>query len=158
MRRKLKSKRAVTPDLVYDSPKVAKLINYVMEKGHKNIARGIVYGAFDEIKAKTKEEPLEVFERALTNVGPTVEVKTRRVGGANYQIPHEVTADRRLALSLRWLIEFARGKGGRPMQARLAEEILAASNNEGEAIKKRETVHKMAEANRAFAHFARRSS
>lgn len=158
MRRKLKSKRVVQPDLKYQSPKVAKLINYIMEKGHKHIASGIVYGAFDDIAEKTKQDPLEVFDEALKNAGPQMEIRTRRVGGANYQIPHEVSADRRLALALRWIIEFARGKSGKPMQARLADEILAASRNEGEAVKKRENVHKMAEANRAFAHFARSAS
>ncbi len=158
MRRKLKSKRLVNPDQKFNSPKVAKLMNYIMEKGHKHIASGIVYGAFAEIAEKTKRDPLEVYEDALKNAGPLMEIKTRRVGGANYQIPHEVSPERRLALSLRWLIEFARGKGGKPMQSRLADEIIAASKNEGEAVKKRENVHKMAEANRAFAHFARSSA
>lgn len=156
MRRKLKSKKTVTPDYRYQSPKVAKLINYVMEKGHKNIARDIVYGAFDQIKTKTKQEPLEIFDQALRNSGPVMEIKTRRVGGANYQIPHEVNPERQLTLSLRWLLEFARAKKGKPMQAKLAEEIMAAAKNEGETIKRRENVHKMAEANRAFAHFARK--
>ena len=155
MRRKLKSKRVLPADEVYQSTKVSKLINYVMEKGHKNIARGIVYGAFADIKETTKKDPLEVFEAALSNAAPQMEIKTRRVGGANYQIPHEVDPERRLTLALRWLIEFARAKKGSTMQERLAAEILAASKNEGEAIKRRENVHKMAEANRAFAHFAR---
>ncbi len=158
MRRKLKNKRALLPDDVYQSVKVSKLINYVMEKGHKNIARSIVYGAFEDIKKEAKKEPLEVFEQALQNVGPQMEIKTKRVGGANYQIPHEVSPERRLTLSLRWLIEFTRAKKGKQASQRLADEILAASKNEGEAVKRRENVHKMAEANRAFAHFARTAS
>jgi small subunit ribosomal protein S7 len=156
MRRKLKSKKVLAPDDVYQSVKVTKLINYVMEKGHKNIARTAVYGALDDIKEQTKKEPLEVFEQALNNVGPQMEIRSRRVGGANYQIPHEVSPQRRLTLSLRWLIEFARAKKGKTIRERLANEILAASKNEGEAVKRRENVHRMAEANRAFAHFARR--
>jgi small subunit ribosomal protein S7 len=158
MRRKLKSKRVVVADEIYQSPKVSKLMNYVMEKGHKTIARSIVYGAFEDIKEMTKKDPLEVFEAALQNAAPLMEIKTRRVGGANYQIPHEVGPERRLTLGLRWLIEFARAKKGKTMRERLAAEILAASRNEGEAIKRRENVHKMAEANRAFAHFARSAS
>lgn len=158
MRRKLKSKRVLIPDEQYQSPKVTKLINYVMEKGHKDIARSIVYGAFDDIKTQTKKDPLAVFETALENAAPQMEIKTRRVGGANYQIPFEVNPERRLTLALRWLIEFARAKKGTTMRERLGNEILAASKNEGEAIKRRENVHKMAEANRAFAHFARASS
>ena len=156
MRRKLKSKRVLAPDYRYQSVKVTKLINYVMEKGHKNIARAIVYGALDEIKEKTKKEPLEVFDQALHNSGPLMEIKTRRVGGANYQIPHEVSEARKLTLSLRWLLEFARAKKGKPMRQKLAEEIMAAAKNEGETIKRRENIHRMAEANRAFAHFARK--
>lgn len=156
MRRKLKSKRVLDPDYRYQSPKVAKLINYVMEKGHKNIAREIVYGAFSDIKNQTKKEPLEIFDLALQNSGPLMEIKTRRVGGANYQIPHEVSDARKLTLSLRWILEFARAKKGKTMQKRLAEEIMAAAKGEGETIKRRENVHKMAEANRAFAHFARK--
>ncbi len=156
MRRKLKSKQKLSPDYRYNSTKVAKLINYVMEKGHKQIARDIVYGAFDDIKKDTKKEPLEVFDAALHNSGPLMEIKTRRVGGANYQIPHEVSDARKLTLSLRWILEFARAKKGKPMRQKLAEEIVLASKNEGETIKRRENVHKMAEANRAFAHFARK--
>jgi len=144
------------PDYRYQSPKVAKLINYVMEKGHKNIAREIVYGAFTDIKTQTKKEPLEIFDLALQNSGPLMEIKTRRGGGANYQIPHEVSDARKLTLSLRWILEFARAKKGKTMQKRLAEEIMAAAKGEGETIKRRENVHKMAEANRAFAHFARK--
>ena len=158
MRRKLKSKRLLAPEPKYQSVKVAKLINYIMEKGHKEIARGVVYGALADLAQATKKEALEAFEGALQNAGPLMEIKTRRVGGANYQIPHEVQPDRRLALALRWLIEAARSKKGKTIRERLATELLAAYKNEGEVIKKRENVHKMAEANRAFAHFARVST
>lgn len=155
MRRKLKAKPKVTPDLVYDSEKVAKFINYLMLDGKKNTARKIIYGALDEIKEQTKNDsPLEIFELALKNTGPTMEVRSRRVGGANYQIPREVRPERRLFLSMKWIIDAARSKKGKPMHERLAEELIAASNNEGEAIKKRENTHRMAEANKAFAHFA----
>lgn len=155
MRRTVKSRRQASPDLRYDSLKVAKLINYVMEEGKKEIARKVVYGALEDMKEKTKREPVEVLEEALRNAGPQMEIKTRRVGGANYQIPHEVSPERRLTLALRWIIDAARSKSGKPIRERLADELLAASQNTGEAIKKRETVHKMAEANRAFAHFSR---
>lgn len=139
----------------YSSTKVEKLINYIMERGKKNTARAVVYGAFEIIKEKKKDlEPLEVFELALKNTGPLMEIRSRRVGGANYQVPREVRPERRFALSMRWIIDAARGKKGRPMHQKLADEILAASNNEGDAVKKRENVHKMAEANKAFAHFA----
>ncbi len=156
MRRKVKNRNKVGADPVYQSTKVSKLVNYVMEEGQKNVARSIVYGALEDIKATTKRDPLEVFEDALEKVGPLVETRSRRVGGANYQIPHEVLPNRRLTLALRWLVSFARAKKGKTIRERLADEILAASKNEGEAVKKRENVHKMAEANRAFAHFARR--
>lgn len=155
MRRKLKAKPQVKPDLVYDSEKVAKFVNYLMLDGKKNTARKIIYGALDKIKEETKNpNPLEVFETALKNTGPTMEVRSRRVGGANYQIPREVRPERRQFLSMKWIIEAARGRSGKPMAERLAEEIIAASNNEGEAVKKRENTHRMAEANKAFAHFA----
>ena len=155
MRRKLKAKPAITPDSVYESEKVAKFINYVMQEGKKTTARGVVYRAMDEIKEKAKvADPLEIFELALKNTGPTMEVRSRRVGGANYQIPREVRPERRTYLSMKWIIDAARGKSGKPMYKLLAEEIIAASNNEGEAIKKRENTHRMAEANKAFAHFA----
>lgn len=155
MRRKVKNRNIPGEDLVYKSEKVSKLINYVMERGKKNTARTIVYDAFDIVKEKKKDLlPLEVFELALKNTGPLMEIRSRRVGGANYQVPHEVRPDRRLALSMRWIIGAAKSKKGRPMHEKLADEILSASNNEGEAVKKRENVHKMAEANKAFAHFA----
>ena len=155
MRRPLKKKVERKPDMMYDSIKVGQFINYIMRKGKKNTARKVVYAAFDEIKQKTKkDDPVEIFELALKNVGPTVEVRSRRVGGANYQVPREVRAERRLALSMRWIITAAKTKKGSPMYKRLADELVAASNNEGEAVKKRENTHKMAEANKAFAHFA----
>ena len=155
MRRKLKAKPKLTPDLSYDSEKVAKFINYAMQEGKKTTARKVVYGSFEVIKEKTKNpNPLEVFELALKNTGPTMEVRSRRVGGANYQIPREVRPERRQFLSMKWIIDAARAKKGKPMADRLAEEIIAASNNEGDAVRKRENTHKMAEANKAFAHFA----
>ncbi len=154
MRRKHKPTSRLQPDLVYQNLKVEKLINYVMERGKKNTARKIVYGALEEVKEKTKAEPLEIFEQAINNVGPQMEVRSRRVGGANYQVPHEVRPERRLALGLRWIIDAAKAKSGRPMLSRLADELVSAAKNEGDAIKKKENVHKMAEANRAFAHFA----
>lgn len=125
-----------------------------MERGKKNVARSLVYKAFEIIKEKTKEEPLEVFETAIRNVAPQVEVRSRRVGGANYQVPHEVRPERKQALTFRWIIAAAKGKKGKGMAIKLADEIMAAAKNEGDAVKKRENVHKMAEANRAFAHFA----
>jgi len=140
--------------MVFESVRLAQFINYVMKDGKKNTARKIVYGALDEIKEKTGGEPLEVFEAAIRNVGPSMEVRSRRVGGANYQVPREVRPERRQALAMRWILTAARAKGGSPMQKRLAEELIAASNNEGEAIKKKENTLKMAEANKAFAHFA----
>jgi small subunit ribosomal protein S7 len=128
----------------------------VMESGKKNVARKIVYGAFEEIKKQdAKANPIAIFDTALKNVGPNMEVRSRRVGGANYQIPREVRPERKAALAMRWIIEAAKKqRGNKTMQTRLAEELLSASKNEGEAVKKRENVHKMAEANRAFAHFA----
>ncbi|KKQ83169.1 MAG: 30S ribosomal protein S7 [Parcubacteria group bacterium GW2011_GWB1_38_8] len=154
MRRKLKAKPKINPDLVYDSEKVAKFINYCMERGKKNTAAKIVHESFAMIKEKSKADPMEIFEMALKNTGPTMEVRSRRVGGANYQIPREVRPERRQFLSMKWIIEAARTKKGKSMSEKLAEEIMAASNNEGEAVRKRENTHKMAEANKAFAHFA----
>lgn len=155
MRRKVKNRNYPNPDFVYNSTKISKFTNCIMEMGKKNAARSIVYGALDLIKEKTKSDnPLEIFENALKNAGPTLEVRSRRIGGANYQVPREVRPERRQALAMRWIIDAARSKKGKPMHIKLAEEILAASNNEGEAIKKKENTHKMAEANKAFAHFA----
>ncbi|MEK7477767.1 MAG: 30S ribosomal protein S7 [Patescibacteria group bacterium] len=154
MRRKITNKKTLKPDIAYNSVSVAKLINYIMERGKKNTARKIVYGAFDIIKKDTKQDPAEVFENALRNVGPMTEIRSRRIGGANYQVPHEVQPARKLALALRWIIDASSSKKGSGMAAKLAAELMAANKNEGDAVRKRENVHKMAEANRAFAHFA----
>lgn len=143
------------PDVTYNSLKLSKFTNYIMQSGKKNIARKIVVDCMNEIKEKAKvENPLEIFESALKNTTPSMEVRSRRVGGANYQVPREVRPERKQALSMKWIIEAARNKKGKPIHIKLAEEIISASKNEGEAIKKRENVHKMAEANKAFAHFA----
>jgi small subunit ribosomal protein S7 len=155
MRRPIKKRHVAKPETIYQSVNVAKLINYIMKDGKKTAARKVVYGALTDIKGRADGiDPLEVLETALRNVGPTVEVRSRRVGGANYQVPREVRPERRIALSYRWLIDAARHKKGSPMAKRLADELFAASKNEGEAVKKRENVHKMADANKAFAHFA----
>ncbi len=154
MRRKVKNRNIVSPDFKYDSAKVSKFINYVMQRGQKETARKIVYSAFNEIKEKTSAEPMEIFDAALKNTGPMTEVRSRRVGGANYQIPREVRPERRSFLSMKWIIEAAREAKGKPMAEKLADEIILASKNEGKAVKKREDTHKMAEANKAFAHFA----
>ena len=155
MRRKLNIKRELKPDVNYASLKLAKFANYIMESGKKNIARSIVADCMNIIKEKAKvENPLEIFETALKNTTPAMEVRSRRVGGANYQVPREVRPERKQALSMKWIIEAARTKKGAPIHIKLADEIIAASKNEGEAVKKRENVHKMAEANKAFAHFA----
>ncbi|HEY4517892.1 MAG TPA: 30S ribosomal protein S7 [Candidatus Paceibacterota bacterium] len=154
MRRKLKNKPELPADVTYNSVKVTKLMNYIMKKGNKNAARKIVYGAFSEIKEKTKGDPLPIFEAAVKNISPVVEVRSRRVGGANYQVPREVRPERRLSLAYRWLIAAADSKKGIPMHKKLADEIIAASNNEGTAVKKKEDTHRMAESNKAFAHFA----
>jgi small subunit ribosomal protein S7 len=141
--------------MTYDSLKLAKLTNYIMDSGKKTIARAIVADCMKAIKEQAKvENPMEIFELALKNTTPAMEVRSRRVGGANYQVPREVRPERKNALSMKWIVEAARSKKGKPMHLKLAEEIIAASKNEGEAVKKRENVHKMAEANKAFAHFA----
>jgi small subunit ribosomal protein S7 len=155
MRRKKNIKRDLKPDMTYDSLKLAKLTNYIMDSGKKTIARAIVADCMNAIKEQAKvENPMEIFELALKNTTPAMEVRSRRVGGANYQVPREVRPERKNALSMKWIVEAARSKKGKPMHLKLAEEIIAASKNEGEAVKKRENVHKMAEANKAFAHFA----
>lgn len=155
MRGKQAIKRKGKPDHRYNNLEVSKLINYVMERGKKTVAQAVVYGAFDIIEQKTKRRPVEVFEEAIKNVAPVLEVKSKRVGGANYQIPMPVRGDRRLSLALRWIINAAQARKGKPMREKLAMELLDASNREGAAVKKREDVHRMAEANKAFAHFAR---
>jgi len=155
MRGKRAPKRVIAPDSRYNSEVVARFINYIMLDGKKTIAQKVVYGAFDIIKEKTDKDPLEVFDLAMKNITPSVEVKSKRVGGANYQIPMQVRGDRRHALAFRWVIAVARGRKGRPMAEKLAHEFMAAAEGEGDAVKKRMDVHRMAEANRAFAHFAR---
>lgn len=147
------SKRDVLPDPMYNDKVVSKLVNNIMESGKKGVAQKICYDAFDIIKDKTGKDPLEVFETALNNIMPVLEVKARRVGGATYQVPMEVRPERRQALGLRWLVGYARQRGERTMKERLAGEILDATNNLGGAYKKKEDTHKMAEANRAFAHY-----
>ncbi len=155
MRRKIKNRNIVEPDIVYNSPKLAKFINNVMLNGKKETARKSVYKAFDIIKEETgNPNPLEVFDTAIKNASPLVEVRSRRIGGANYQVPREVRPERRTALAMRWIINAARSKKGASIDKKLAEELIAASKNEGAAVKKREDTHKMAEANKAFAHFA----
>jgi small subunit ribosomal protein S7 len=155
MRGKQAPKRKIEADPKYHSLTVAKLINSIMYDGKKTTAQKIVYGAFDVIEAKAKKNPLEVFETALRNVSPTLEVKSKRVGGANYQIPMQVRAERRTQLAFRWLLTAARSGKGKPMKEKLATELLNAADNQGEAVKKKADVQRMAEANRAFAHFAR---
>ncbi len=155
MRRPLKKKPIINPDVRYDSIKVEKLINHVMEDGKKEIARKIVYKAFEEIKTSEKvENPLEIFDAALKNAAPVMEVRSRRVGGANYQVPREVRPERRQFLAMSWITNAAASKKGTPMHQKLANELILASKGEGEAVKKKENTHKMAEANKAFAHFA----
>jgi small subunit ribosomal protein S7 len=146
-------KRDVLPDPIYGNKIVTKLINQVMLSGKKGVAQKICYGAFDIIKEKTGKDPMEVFEQAMNNVMPMLEVKARRVGGATYQVPIEIRADRRQTLGLRWLVTYARTRGEKTMMQRLAAEILDAANNTGGAVKKKEDTHRMAEANRAFAHY-----
>lgn len=146
-------KREIAPDPLYNNVDVAKLINKVMIDGKKSIAEKIVYGAFDIIREKTKRDPLEVFYQALNNVMPLVEVRPRRVGGANYQVPIEVRPERSKSLGLRWLVQYARERQGRSMIEKLAQEIMDAANGTGGAVKKREDTHRMAEANKAFAHY-----
>lgn len=148
-------KREALPDPVYNSETVGKFINYIMRKGKKTIARKIVYGAFDIMKEKTKKDPLETFNQAIQNASPYLEVRPKRIGGATYQVPMEVRGERQVTLSMRWIIAAAKSKKGRPMKEKLSEELLNASNNTGWAIKKRHDTHRMAEANRAFAHFGR---
>ena len=153
MRKRRAVKRDVLADPMYNSKLVTKLINRIMLDGKKGIAQNILYDAFDIIKEKTGKEPMEVFEAAMENIKPALEVKSRRVGGANYQVPIEVRADRSQALALRWLVNYARLRGGHSMAENLANEIIDASEGTGGAVKKREDTHKMAEANKAFAHY-----
>ena len=156
MRGKQAPKRKTIPDPKFNSEEIAKLINYLMRKGKKSIAQSVVYGALAFVSEKTKRDPLDVFGDALKNVAPQVEVKSRRVGGANYQIPMPVQGPRRQALAFRWIIAAANTRKGKPMSVKLGNEIISAANDEGDAVKKRQDVQRMADANRAFAHFARR--
>ena len=153
MRKRRATKRDVLADPIYNSKLVTKLINRVMLDGKKGTAQRILYDAFDIIKEKTGKEPMEVFEAAMENIKPALEVKSRRVGGANYQVPIEVKADRSQALALRWLVNYSRLRGGHSMAENLANEIIDASEGTGAAVKKREDTHRMAEANKAFAHY-----
>ena len=153
MRRKGNYKKERKPDLKYGNVAVGRFINYLMQDGKKSTAERIMYNAFDIIEKEAKTEPVKVLEQALENAAPAVEVVSKRVGGANYQVPREVRLDRKFVLASRWIIQAARGKKGKPMASKLAEEILAAAKNEGLAIKKKQDTHRMAEANRAFAHF-----
>lgn len=147
------AKREVLPDPVYNSKVVTKLVNNIMLNGKKSVAQKIVYGAFDIVKEKEQRDPLEVFEEALNNIMPVLEVKARRVGGATYQVPLEIRPERRQTLGLRWLVNYTRARGEKGMVEKLAKEIMDAANNTGASVKKKEDTHKMAEANKAFAHY-----
>ncbi len=155
MRGKRAPKRKIEPDQKFNSIPIAKFINYIMHGGKKSVARSIVYDALEIVSEKTKQDGLSVFNQAIKNIQPSVEVKGKRIGGANYQIPRVVSGARKQVLAYRWIIEAARARKGKAMSVRLADEIMAAANNEGDAIKKRGNVHKMAESNKAFAHFSR---
>jgi small subunit ribosomal protein S7 len=152
-RRRVVAKREVLPDPKYGNSTLAKFMNHVMVSGKKSVAEGIVYGALDIVRERAGKDPIEVFDEALENIAPMVEVKSRRVGGATYQVPVEVRPSRRIALSMRWLVEYSRNRGEKSMRQRLAGEILDASQGKGNAVRKREDVHRMAEANKAFSHF-----
>jgi small subunit ribosomal protein S7 len=155
MRRRRPERRTILPDSVYEDLKVAKFINYLMDRGKKGVAEKIFYDAMEIVKTKTKSEGIKVFEQAIKNVSPMLEVKSKRIGGATYQVPIEVPRNRQFYLSSHWLITAAVGRKGIPMAERMASELIAASNNEGGAVKKKEDTHRMAEANKAFAHFGR---
>ncbi len=153
MRRKRAERRQVSPDPVYNDELVSRFVNAVMESGKKNVAQSIVYHAFQVIEERTEEPGVEVFKKAVNNVAPLVEVRSRRVGGATYQVPIEVRPDRRMTLAFRWLIQYARARNDKSMVNRLANELMSAARGEGGAIKKKDDTHRMAEANKAFAHF-----
>jgi small subunit ribosomal protein S7 len=153
MRRNRAEKRAVEADVRYNSTLVAEFISRVMERGKRSVAAGIVYDAFAIIQERVGQEPLEVFEQAVRNASPVLEVKPRRVGGATYQVPVEVAPDRRTTLALRWMLQAAKSRGGNSMAQRLASELMDAFNNQGSAVRRKEEAHRMAEANRAFAHY-----
>jgi small subunit ribosomal protein S7 len=152
-RRRQAIKREISADPRYNSETVALFINRIMVKGKKTVAQRIVYDAFNMVAQESKRDAVEIFDQALRNTTPTLEVKSRRVGGATYQVPIEVRTSRRLALAMRWIIQYARARAGRPMRERLAQELLEASRGQGSAVKRREDTHRMAEANRAFAHY-----
>lgn len=152
-RRRVVAKREILPDPKFGNVTLAKFMNHVMVSGKKAVAERIVYGALDMVEERAKKNPIEVFEEALENIAPAVEVKSRRVGGATYQVPVEVRPSRRTALAMRWLVEYSRNRGEKSMAQRLAGELMDASQNKGAAVKKREDVHRMAEANKAFSHF-----
>ena len=152
-RRRVVAKREVLPDPKFGNSTLAKFMNHVMISGKKSVAESIVYGALDIVEERTKRDPIEVFDEALENIAPMVEVKSRRVGGATYQVPVEVRAERRQALAIRWIIDAARKRGEHTMQDRLSNELLDAVNNRGAAVKKREDTHRMADANKAFSHY-----
>jgi small subunit ribosomal protein S7 len=152
-RRNRPVKRVIAPDPIYNSESVAKFVNVVMKDGKRSVAERVVYDALRQASRQGKKEPVEIFDQALRNATPLLEVKPRRVGGATYQVPIEIRPDRRLALARRWLVRFARQRGGRSMAERLAHELLDASNNTGGAVKRKEETHRMAESNKAFSHF-----
>ena len=154
MRRTRNVERDIKPDLKFDNALVAKLINYVMRQGKKTVAEKVVYRAFDTVARETSEDPLLVLQRAIANASPLLEIKSRRIGGATYQVPREVSPKRRTALAFRWILTAARSKTGKPMAEKLAEELILAARGEGIAIKRKADMHRMAEANKAFAHFA----
>jgi len=154
MRRPVRNRNIVAPDRIYNSVKLSKFINKIMMHGEKNLAEQIVYKALEIVKKETKTDPMEIFDLAMKNTGPLMEVRSRRVGGANYQIPREVRPERRAHLATIWIIDAAFSRKGSAMQRRLADELILASKNEGSAVKKKEDTHRMAEANKAFAHFA----
>ena len=153
MRRRRPDKRTILPDPVYGNHMVAKFVNYVMERGKKGVAEKIFYGAMEHIKKRTKSDGLKIFEKAIENASPSVEVKSRRIGGATYQVPIEVPRKRRFYLASQWIINAASGRSGKPMSEKLATELIAAANGDGGAIKKKDDTHRMADANKAFAHF-----
>ena len=154
MRRLIKKRKATEPDTKYSNVLVSKFINKIMQEGKKPVAKRIVYSALDTLEKQAKKPAMEVFEKAMNNVFPTVELRSKRIGGANYQVPIEVRPERRIALGIRWIIDSARSQKGKPMANKLAEEFLNAFNNTGGAVKKKQDVQRMAEANKAFAHFA----
>lgn len=154
MRRKRNYKRDIGLDEKFSSPEIAKFINYIMQRGQKETAQKIVYGCFEIMEKKLSQDPMEIFEMAIRNASPAVQIRSRRIGGATYQVPREVRGDRRFALASKWIITATRKRKGKAMAEKLADELISASKNEGTAIKKKIDTHKMAEANKAFAHFA----